>query len=248
MERIKSVFKLVLFVWCCLILKVAVADIGVICTLNQELESINGVINAARGPSLVQRQFYTGKVNGINVITVRSPMGKVNNAITAQVLLNHFNITSLVSIGLAGGVSDTVSIGDVVVATESIQHDVGTIKPYGFIWSPVTHMDAEAGQNGFKKWVENSGLRTGRLASGDQFIADLAKRKWIAQKLNAIAVDTNSAAINQVCIQNSIPCGFIRQISDEAGVNARGDFERLARNTEMTTVDVLKQYLEFETR
>lgn len=67
-------------------------------------------------------------------------------------------------------------------------------------------------------------LRSGKLVSGDSFIASTAKRKWLHDTFNADAVDMVSAGIARVCEANGIPYVIIRVLSDNADETASQDF------------------------
>lgn len=217
------------------------ADIGIIVALTSTFEQFSQKINEKKMETRAGREFHSGKIGKIPVVLVRSPMGKVNNAITAQILLSSYHIDSVISISPAGSISDELNIGDSVIASEAYQHDFGTIAPYGFIWSRVpdgTSSD-EPGYNTMDaEWRESisfcaettqktaNKIIQGIIVSGDQFISSQEKRKWLAKKFKAIAVDMGGASIAQACYANRTPVSILRIITDEAGLGARADFER----------------------
>jgi adenosylhomocysteine nucleosidase len=217
------------------------ADIGLITALNSDLGQLVKSLTIQEISQRAGREFYSGEMDTLHVVLVRSPMGKVNNAITAQTLLSHYQITSVISIAPAGSIDKGVTIGDIVVATEVYQHDFGTIKPYGFIWGKVPdgrnrHEPAYsmAGKSlrelalqyaKSKKRTRNRILE-GVIVTGDQFISDQDKKEWLFKKFRAMAVDMGAAAIAQVCYANRVPFCIVRIITDNSKVNARIDFEK----------------------
>lgn len=218
------------------------ADVGIICTLKGEMEQILKDMEIEDKTSKANREFYKGILEGKKVILVRSPMGKVNNAITAQLLTSHFNVDIIVSIGFGGGIDGSLKIGDVVVSTNAIQHDSGTIKPYGFIWEKSPEI-GEAENINPQRWAIAKGYRYGAIVSGDQFIASGDKREWLKKKFNALAVDMGAAAIYEVCKQNSVKCLFIRVISDSADIEGRVNFNNMARGEGFRSVNVMREFL-----
>jgi adenosylhomocysteine nucleosidase len=60
--------------------------------------------------------FITGRVEGRDVVLVLTGVSMVNAAMTAQMAIDRFNLTSIVFSGIAGGVDPALNIGDVVVA------------------------------------------------------------------------------------------------------------------------------------
>lgn len=217
------------------------ADIGLITALNSNLDQIVKDLTIQEISKRAGREFYLGKMDALHVVLVRSPMGKVNNAITAQTLLSHYPITSVISIAPAGSIEEGVTIGDIIIATKVYQHDFGTIKPYGFIWGKVpdgTNRD-EPGYSMVDKNLRELALQCGKrrkqtrnrilegaVVTGDQFISDQDKKEWLFKKFRAMAVDMGAAAIAQVCYANRVPFCIVRIITDNSSVNARIDFEK----------------------
>ncbi len=220
------------------------ADIGLICTIHEERNEILKFMDVQEKVNKTLREFYKGLLDGLKVILVRSPMGKVNNAITAQLLASHFNVDMIISIGFAGAIDRSLKIGDVVLSTGAIQHDTGTIKPYGFIWE----MSPEIGEEkdldiDIERWALSNGYHYGTIVSGDQFIASEEKRDWLKKRFNALAVDMGAASIYEVCKQNGIKCIFIRIISDTADTEARINFNNMVRSERFRGVEVLRKFL-----
>jgi len=227
-----------------LLAELAYADVGVICTLKGERDQILKGMKIEDKVYRAGREFYKGLLDGARVILVRSPMGKINNAITAQLLVDHFNVNLIVSIGFGGAVDGSLKIGDVVVSGNAVQHDFGTIKPYGFIWgkSPEIGRSREIDPG---RWVVSKGYFYGTIVSGDQFIASENKREWLKKKFNAHAVDMGAAAIYEVCKQNGIKCLFIRVISDSADLEGRVDFKNSVQREDYRSVNVVREFLSY---
>jgi 5'-methylthioadenosine/S-adenosylhomocysteine nucleosidase len=222
-----------------LIPRVSSAKTGIIVALNSTADQIRSAMNVSHTRHHAKREFIVGTFSGTDIILTRSPMGMINNAITTQVLIANFGVLRIISIAPAGGLADRIKIGDLVIASQVWQHDFGTIKPYGFIWGKTP--DGSGSQSlGYqqldekmltvaKKTSDNIAIsgnhfHEGIVASGDSFIADNNKKRWIVKKFDAAAVDMGSAAIAQVCYANSIPCLILRMITDKADINARIDF------------------------
>lgn len=225
-----------------LLAEFAYADTGLICTLKEEKDQILATMKIEKKMLKAEREFYKGVLDGVRVILVRSPMGKVNNAITAQLLVNLFNVDMIVSIGFGGAVDESLKIGNIVFSTNAIQHDFGTIKPYGFIWEKSPEI-GETEEINTEKWVTSKGYLYGTIVSGDQFIASEEKKEWLKKKFNALAVDMGAAAIYEVCNQNGIKCLFIRVISDTADIEGRVNFNSSAKSENYRSVHVVREFL-----
>lgn len=225
-----------------LLAELAYADVGVICTLKGERDQILKGMKIEDKVYRAGREFYKGVLDGARIILVRSPMGKVNNAITAQLLVSHFNVNMIVSIGFGGAVDESLKIGDVIVSSNAIQHDFGTVKPYGFIWKRSPEI-GKSGEINPEMWVLSKGYFYGTIVSGDQFIASEDKREWLKKKFNALAVDMGAAAIYEVCKQNAIKCLFIRVISDSADIEGRVNFKSAVKGENYRSVNVVREFL-----
>lgn len=217
--------------------KGAWAKAGIITSLDATIQIIKTRMTISNHSTLAGREFYEGKLGDSEVVLVQSPMGKVNNAITAQLLISKFAAKALLSISPAGGVGPDITIGDIVLGSEVYQHDFGTWKPYGFIWNrvPVYNKSMSTDYNRFPgralsalAMMNPSGEAIGRnkvvpgiIVSGDQFIASPEKRVWLQKKFHAAAVDMGAAAIAQVGYANSVPVCLVRIITDSAGLDAR---------------------------
>ncbi len=217
-------------------------NVGIITALDATLEQLKKDMVINNYSTIGGRNFYQGKLGSTPVIIVRSPMGKVNNAITAQILISTYSPTSLLSISPAGSIAPDIRVGDVILATDVYQHDFGTWKPYGFIWSktPAYIQSMSTNYNQFpnvssqqtsklsiassRKATDANRIIKGTVVSGDQFIASPKKRDWLHKKFNAAAVDMGAAAIAQTCYVNRTPIGLIRVITDTAGLEARTTF------------------------
>lgn len=242
MNIISQVFTLILvfFVFSPLSSKEVRANVGIITALDAITTGIQKQMTVNEYVPLAGREFYVGQLGQTKVILVKSPMGKVNNAITTQLLISAFSAKAVLSFSPAGGVGHDIKEGDVVMATEVYQHDFGAWKPYGFIWSkvPVYINSMSTDYNLFpgltlppdtkpaatEKVKSNNKVVRGIIVSGDQFIASPEKRDWLRKKFNATAVDMGAAAIAQVCYTNHTPVCLIRIITDSAGLDAKTRF------------------------
>ena len=68
--------------------------------------------------------FYVGKYGSNSVVIVRSGIGKVNAAACAQVLIDHFAVDCIINVGVAGGIYNELKIGDIVISTDTVEHDM----------------------------------------------------------------------------------------------------------------------------
>ncbi len=193
-------------------------------------------------------RFACGRLHGKRVVTAWTGVGKVNAAMTATLLIEHYKPRAVIVTGIAGGVNPELSPGDIVIAEKTAYHDCGTAWPEGVTYkgvkNPFTGWENpvffEADERLLKSALQTAekvelkalktseGQRTPRIVkgvivTGDLFIASEAKGAELRKEFGADAVDMESAAVAQICYQRDIPVLVIRSISDKADEKARED-------------------------
>lgn len=245
LKRVICLIILILFLPC-----IAFGKTGIIVAMSYELDEIKRDVAVEKSIERAGRRFYEGKLYGRDVVLVRSPMGKVNNAATVQILISEFDVRRIISLGPAGAVDKALKPGEAVVASEVYQHDFGAIKPYGFTPGNVPD-GSRMGKKGYSlsdKTLRESALKMpfngkrfeGIVVTGDQFISSGEKKEWLEKSFKADAVDTGAAAIAQVSYANGIPWCIIRVITDEAGVDARQRFDESTYKGKALAADIVK--------
>jgi adenosylhomocysteine nucleosidase len=222
-------------------------------------EEIAGVIQAlsdVKSQELGRRQFHTGRLHGVDAVVVFSRWGKVAAAATVTQLLASFPVTRLVFGGVAGGTRPGLAIGDIVVATELVQHDMDARPLYPryeipllgkaqfptdpglreqlaaaakiFLTHDLTSHVAPAEREFFKMTTPR--VVEGLVASGDKFFAIGSEVQELRARMPEVCcVEMEGAAVAQVCDEYSIPFAVVRTISDSADENSVHDFPRFSR-------------------
>lgn len=207
--------------------------IGIIGAMEEEVKFIKEHLDIITAKNIVGLDFFMGKMGKNNVVLVRSGIGKVNAAICTQVLISLYAVDYIVNIGVAGGVSDQLNIGDIVISTEAMHHDFDTTifgdEP-GFIPRMQTSifkaddflikLATESIEN-----IQNINIFTGRIVSGDKFVSDIAEKNKIKKTFSPLCVDMESASIAQTCNLNKIPFVIIRSISDNSDEGTVQNYE-----------------------
>lgn len=202
------------------------AGTGLICTLPNECDQIQELIRQPIIQTIGGRKFIKGKIDRTEVILVKSPMGKSENAITATVLLQEFAVSRIISIGTAGSLTDELPVGSIFATKNVSAHDEGRYLSIGF----VTYKGEKISQPLRKTSRHGTTVYEGLLASGDQFIADSDRAKLVRKLTSGHAVDTNSIAVKSACSSFGIhDCVFIRYISDSANDDAPAEFQNATR-------------------
>ena len=205
--------------------------IGIIGAMPPEVESILSQIEERKSHQMSGTVYYTGKLQGKDVVVARCGVGKVCAAICAQTMILHFGATTLINTGVAGALHPDLSICDVVIATDLVQHDVDTSPlgdPVGLI-SELNRVDmpTDPGLVALAESVAQTiqqPTHLGRVASGDCFVASPEKKQYIASTFSAMACEMEGGAMAQVCMMNQIPFLVLRAISDTADNRAEMDY------------------------
>ena len=150
--------------------------------------------------------FYQGTIKGKGVVVVRSGIGKVNAGICSQILVDRYNVEGIINTGIAGSLKNEINIGDIVLATVAVQHDVdatgfgyplGEIPQMGIKEFPADEKLRALAEACSKKANPDIQVFCGRVASGDQFISSKEKKNWISENFDAYCTEMEGAAIAQ---------------------------------------------------
>ena len=98
--------------------------IGIIGAMELEVETLKEHMSAANITKKANMEFYEGTLNGADVVIVRSGVGKVNAALCVQILADLFHVTAVINTGVAGSLNAKLNIGDILVSTDALHHDV----------------------------------------------------------------------------------------------------------------------------
>ena len=212
-----------------------------------------GLIELLENPVCVKRagrEFWRGHLHGQPVVLALSKLGKVAAATTATTVIEAFDAKRLVFTGVAGGVGPGVKVGDVVLATDFVQHDMDCSPLFPRYEIPLYGLsrfacDAalnahllEAAQQALVSIVgaSNAKVHQGLIASGDRFVSSAAEVAALTQGLvdaghPPLAVEMEGAAVAQVCHDYGVPFAAVRTISDRADDTAHVDFNAFVRDT-----------------
>ena len=226
--------------------------IGIIAAMAEELEILLKDLAVEEKKEKAKMTFYKGKLYGKDVVAVVCGIGKVNSAVCTQILASEFNVNKVINVGVAGGIGKDIFPGDVVVAENLVQHDMDTTA-FGDKMGQIPRLDtfdfkcdAELISIAKKACEEITEINsfTGRIVSGDQFVANLEKIQWLEKEFEAISCEMEGASIAQVCYLNSIPFVVLRSISDNANNGAHMDYQKFTPIAVKNSTKILKRMLE----
>lgn len=225
--------------------------LGIISAMTEELELLLKDMEIKEETKKANMTFYRGTLGEKNIIAVVCGIGKVNAAVCSQILISEFNVTSIINVGVAGGIGKDIYPGDVVVATNLVQHDMDTTA-FGDPFGQIPRLDTfdfkcddalvKAALDSCEE-IEEINTFSGRIISGDQFISSVDKIKWFENEFKALACEMEGASIAQVCYLNNIPCVVIRSISDNANNGAHMDYEKFIPIAVRNSTKILKNMI-----
>jgi nucleoside phosphorylase len=91
-----------------------------------------GIRIVGQPTELVQHKLSIGYYGGEKLYIVRTGAGNLNSALVTQALLTRYKIDRVISIGVAGNLNDEWKIGDLLIATNVVNHQEGKETPEGF--------------------------------------------------------------------------------------------------------------------
>lgn len=199
--------------------------IGFICALDAEVEGIKQLMLNKTEAVFAKIPYAKGEIFGQEVVCCECGVGKVNAAMSAQIMIDRYHPDLIINSGIAGSLSKEIRIGDLVIADDCVQHDMDGTElgdPLGQIqfndelrtYLPADTAIADMLEKACAA-IPDIAVFRGRIASGDVFIASRDRRKRIADTFNAIACEMEGAAVGQVCYRNEIPFTILRCISDD---------------------------------
>lgn len=209
-------------------------NFGIIVAENEEYKAIIDILEKINIRKIYDLEFVLGVINNVNIVLVKSGVGKVNAARTTQILIDNFDIDFILNVGSAGSINDELDIGDVIVASKIVQHDFDVTafgREKGFI--PDVGKYFICNEVFVNKLINlniaNIKLKSGVVASGDQFILDVKVKDNIVSEFGADCVEMEGAAVAQVCYMSNKPFCIIRSISDKPNGNNHIDFNEFLK-------------------
>jgi len=226
--------------------------IGIAGAMGEEVNKIKDLMKISESTKIAGRTYYRGTINEQDVVLVVTKIGKVSSAQGITTLIQTFGCDLICFAGTAGAAASELNVGDIVVGTSFVQHDMDLsplgnpkfeIPVLGKIYfeahKEIVKMGIDAAEKyikvQFKSDIAEDVARSlqiyepqvynGTIASGDRFMADSIEVKELAEKItNLKCVEMESAAAAQVCYENDVPLLVIRIVSDKADEHADIDF------------------------
>ncbi len=225
--------------------------IGIIGAMKCETEALAAMLEGSVSEKISGVEFFTGKLSGHDVTVATCGIGKVFASICAQTMILRFKPDIIINTGVAGTLTDRLSVCDIAVSEDVVQHDmdtsaigdpVGLISGINMIKLPADRklcaaVLACASELGFN-------AVSGTIASGDVFVADSGKKSYIKENFGAVACEMEGAAIGHVCYVNSVPFVIIRAISDGGDDSAAMSYDKFVTVAAANSIKLVTRLIE----
>ena len=226
--------------------------LGIIGAMDEEVAKIKERLENVEVQTFGGMDFYKGNFEGKSVVVVRSGIGKVNAAVCAQILADRYQVSGIVNTGIAGSLMAKIDIGDIVLSTDALQHDMDATN-FGYPAGQIPRMDVLSFPADPKLLAlakeccgrVNPEIHTyeGRVVSGDRFISDQKKKDWLIETFHGYCTEMEGAAIAQAAYLNGIPFLIIRAISDKADNSANVDYPTFEAQAIIHSVNLMLEMI-----
>ncbi len=189
--------------------------IGCVIAMDSEAEILRDYMETEDIRSVFGKTVLHGKAFGKDVLLVVCGVGKVNAAAGACAALKA-GADTLLNFGVAGGLHNKTSVGDVYLVHKTVQYDFDLTQLNG---GSVGTLDGERENYMFLATPDSLDLPHRALASGDRFNDSPADHDLLIS-LGADLRDMEGAAIAQVCKYAGVPFASVKAVSDVYGAGS----------------------------
>jgi adenosylhomocysteine nucleosidase len=206
--------------------------VGIIGAMDEEIAILLENMSEKKEQTIANTLFIQGKLSGKDIVLLKSGIGKVNASMATTIMHEHYAPAYVINTGSAGGFSEELEVGDIVISSEVVHNDVD-VTAFNYDYGQVPGMPAmfAADQTLIAKATEavnklSIGSAVGIIATGDSFMDDPERVAFVREKFpTMIAAEMEAAAVAQVCFQYGKPFVVLRALSDIAGKDSSISFD-----------------------
>lgn len=223
---------------------------GIICAMEEEIKSLVAQLEDKKQDTIGGIDFYSGTINGKEVVLTRSGIGKVQAGVTTGLLIANYKVDAVINSGSAGGIGEGLHVGDVVLSTDAAYHDADATafgyKPGQLPQQPQIYTADKDLLEAISKAAKESNLvaKEGLIVTGDQFVSSSEKIAEIKEIYpDALSCEMEGAAIAQVAYQFSVPFLIIRAMSDVGDEDAGQSFDEFIIEAGKKSANMILNFL-----
>ncbi|WP_017216061.1 5'-methylthioadenosine/S-adenosylhomocysteine nucleosidase family protein [Pseudoalteromonas sp. NJ631] len=262
--------------------KMKQVDIIILTILSEEFYAAKERVSKARyvnetdlsyGNMMVEGVLVDGNGAERNVLLVKSPeAGNTDMAITLATILSDYSTKLVVLLGIAGGVTSKLNIGDVVLADEVFYYEKQKDMPSGesarmtsyrasrWTKTQISRLEVEAGMGRSKFSLKSPTgkpfeVEKGPIGSGEKVLANsksavVARLKLVHDKTKAVEMEAAGLSMFMEAEKSSSApkvqhALIIRGISDKADEEKSDDDQLVASQNAMTVLTELVRVADF---
>lgn len=226
--------------------------IGIIGAMDLEIATLKEKMTDMSVKTAASMEFCEGTLHSVPVVIVKCGIGKVNAGICVQILHDLFSVTHIINTGVAGSLRVEINIGDIVVSTDALQHDID-VSALGYQIGQIPQIpvfsfraDSKLAETALKLCRQvNPDIRvfSGRVVSGDQFISSKQVKERLIANFDASCTEMEGAAVAQASYLNGLPFVIIRAISDKADDSAEMDYPTFEHDAALHSAKLVEAML-----
>lgn len=224
-------------------------SIGIMSAMAEEIELYLDTCTIVSTAQRAGLTFHRARHEGHDLVLVKAGVGKVNAALCTQLLVDVFDVKTVICTGAAGALHDQFDIGDIVVAEDCVQHDLHVefmgLPPGAIPFSDLRFFSASTPlvEQALDVELTDHAVHAGRVCTGDTFVQDAVVRDKIRRDLDGDCVEMEGAAVGQVCTLNSVAFLLVRALSDRADGSSDEDFEAFFQEAARSSAQIVLQLL-----
>jgi adenosylhomocysteine nucleosidase len=240
--------------------------IAILGAIPEEIQLLESQLTHIKTKNILGFQFKTGKLHGKKIVLTETGIGKVNAAVVTTLIIKEFHPKSIIFTGIAGGISEELKQGDIIIGNRLTYHDYGILtneglstnatrnpinkqlNPLYFSSDSILVMLAlsaakEVTLQKMSAEATQPNISIGTIVTGDTFVTSSTAVGHFQKTLDASATEMEGAAVAQVCFQQNIPFLIIRSISDMANEKASVDFQTFKKIASDNSATLVKEIL-----
>ncbi|MEK5412465.1 5'-methylthioadenosine/S-adenosylhomocysteine nucleosidase [Priestia sp. FSL W8-0001] len=225
--------------------------VAIIGAMEEEVTILRDKVENREETVIAGCEYSTGTINEIDVVLLKSGIGKVNAALSTAILLERFQPDYVINTGSAGGFHPDLNVGDAIISSEVRHHDVD-VTAFGYEYGQVPNLPAAYQAD--KKLVEiaeqsaqevtDMKVAKGLIATGDSFMNDPVRVEFVRSKFpELMAAEMEAAAVAQVCHRFKVPFVIIRALSDIAGKESDVSFDQFLEKAAVNSTNLVLNFL-----
>lgn len=227
--------------------------IGIIGAMDEEIALLLQGLEEQEKAVQAGLTFIKGRFHGKEVVVCKSGVGKVNAAVTAQILIDRFSVEAVFFTGVAGALNPALDVGDIVISSSCQQHDMDCsaigiprgLTPYQEVSDfPADSRLIKLAEEACARICKDHKFRVGRVLSGDQFIANKETVRFLHESMGGACVEMEGGAVGQVCYMNSVPYVMLRSMSDKADGTADVNFAEFTAAASKRSFEIVENMVQ----